>query len=351
MATIISAAFCRSRSCSVRAITLALLAFTAWLSIPLLPAQNPTATLVGTIQDSTGAVIPAARLEIKNTDNGETRNVVTNAGSKGTHLGMTVNLNQPYDRSAARPAGIIPYPSFGSMNYFTFQGNSIYQGATVTWQRRFVHGFFYTANYTYSKSIDEASTFQSMNLGGVAGLQNVRCLQCDRGRSDWDRGHMFTMDFSWQAPFRNRLVRGWQFAGTSRLYTGNAFTPVVNSANLNLGEAIRPNRIGTGKVANPNPGEWFNPADFPVVRDGAFGFGNAGRGVLDAPGRIEVNLSLYNNFVIQEKTRLQVRWEVFNVMNHANFGPPANAVNAPNAGTLLSADAGRVMQLGLRLTF
>jgi hypothetical protein len=55
--------------------------------------------------------------------------------------------------------------------------------------------------------------------------------------------------------------------------------------------------------------------------------------------------------VVQEKTNLQFRWEVFNVMNQANFGPPANAVNAPNAGTLLSADAGRVMQLALRLSF
>ena len=126
---------------------------------------------------------------------------------------------------------------------------------------------------------------------------------------------------------------------------------MVTNSNLNLGEAIRPNRIGKGTVPSPSVTQWFNVADFPAVPMGAFGFGNAGRNTLDAPGNITVNLSLNRNFVVRERMRLQFRWELFNVLNHANFGLPENAVNAVNAGTLLSAGISRQMQFGLRLSF
>jgi hypothetical protein len=66
---------------------------------------------------------------------------------------------------------------------------------------------------------------------------------------------------------------------------------------------------------------------------------------------ISVNQTLYRNFRLREKDQLQVRWELFNVLNHANFQLPANAVNAVNAGTLTSAQPGRLMQFALRYSF
>jgi hypothetical protein len=276
---------------------------------------------------------------------------VSYVGSKGTHFGMQDNINQPYNRSAALPNGITPYTGWGTIQYFQFQVNSTYQGATVTLQRRFTHGFFYTVNYTYSKSIDESSLFNAMSTGGITGLQNVQCLTCDRGRSDWDIGHIFTISYSWASPARNIFLKGWQLAGTSRVNTGNPFTTVVTNTNLALGQAIRPNRIGKGTVPDPGVNRWFNVADFPQVPNGSYAFGNAGRNVLDGPGMISVNQTLYRNFRLREKDQLQVRWELFNVLNHANFQLPANAVNAVNAGTLTSAQPGRLMQFALRYSF
>jgi hypothetical protein len=178
------------------------------------------------------------------------------------------------------------------------------------------------------------------------------CLSCDRGRSDWDIGHVFTASYSWESPSHNLLLRGWQFAGTSQLRTGNPFTPVNSGANLNLGQAIRPNRIGKGTVPDPNPSQWFDVADFPVVPNNSFAFGNAGRNILDGPGAITVNQTIYRNFRFRERDQLQFRWELFNVLNHANFQLPVNAVNAVNAGTLTSVvTPGRQMQFGLRLSF
>ncbi len=74
--------------------------------------------------------------------------------------------------------------------------------------------------------------------------------------------------------------------------------------------------------------------------------------ISDGPGAITVNQTIYRNFAIRERANLQFRWELFNVLNHANFQLPIDTVNAVNAATLTSViTPGRQMQFGLRLTF
>jgi hypothetical protein len=232
-----------------------------------------------------------------------------------------------------------------------FESNSNYHAGTVSFRRRFVRGLFFTMNYTYSKCLDTASQLNGASDGGYNGLQDPRNLRGDYGRCDWDFGHNFVGNFSWQVPNRNRFIRGWQLTGTHRLYSGNPITPQVTNTNLTLGEANRPDRIGRGTLPNPTADLWYKVSDFPEVPDGGFRLGNSGRNIIDSPGRIEVNLSLFKNFVMIEKTNLQLRWEVFNVFNHANLGTPVVAVNAGNAGSIVSSDNGRLMQFGLRFTY
>src|SRR5260370_568513 len=88
------------------------------------------------------------------------------------------------------------------------------------------------------------------------------------------------------------------------------------------------------------------PRPSPLPR-GSYAFGNSGRNILDAPGLIQVNLALDRNFVVTEKSHLQIRWEVFNVLNHPNFNLPNVFVNAPNGATITSANDPRLMQFGL----
>ena len=155
----------------------------------------------------------------------------------------------------------------------------------------------------------------------------------------------------------NLLTRGWQFAGSGVAHTGTPFTPQVSNVNLNLGQASRPNRIAKGTVPNPSVSRWFDVSAFPQIPLGGFGFGNSGRNILDAPGLIAINLALYRNVTIHEKSTLQFRWEVFNALNHTNFTPsaagtdPVVYVNAPNAGTLTQAGPSRQMQVALRCSF
>lgn len=64
-----------------------------------------------------------------------------------------------------------------------------------------------------------------------------------------------------------------------------------------------------------------------------------------------MDLSLVRDFAITAGTRLQFRWEVFNVTNHVNFGLPVADLNSPNFGRILSAGPPRLMQFGLKLIF
>ena len=270
-------------------------------------------------------------------------------GSKGSHLGRQYNLNQP-ERSAS--GTIFPYPAFGTMNYYGFNANSSYNAATVILRRRIAGNFFYRFSYTYGKSIDDASQLSGNSDGGYTGAQNVRDLHQDRGRSDWDIGHSVTTSFSWTSPKSSGgFLRNWQLAGTSRMNTGQPFTPQVSNVNLNLGEANRPNRVSKGTIANPGADRWYDVAAFPVVPQGSFKFGNSGRGILDAPGMVQINVSVLRNFFVHERHRVQLRAEIFNILNHANLGVPIVNVNAPNAATITTAGAGRLIQLGIRYSF
>jgi hypothetical protein len=275
----------------------------------------------------------------------------TYIGSRGTHLGQRYDINQPFRATYYHGSFPRPYTGFGTIYYYGFGGNSVYNGGMLTLRRRFRNGFFYGGTYTYAKSIDDASQVAGSSTGGYVGVQNARDLATERGRSDWDTGHTLSAFGSYLLPWRNRLLRGWSISATLLAYTGQPFTPQLANANLNLGEATRPDRVGKGEPANPTPNDWFNLSAFPAVPVGGFRFGNSGRNILDAPGSVTLNGAISRAFRFTERVRAQLRCEAMNLPNHANFGIPVDTVDTKNAGQILSADAGRSVQLGVRVQF
>ncbi|MDP2997402.1 MAG: carboxypeptidase regulatory-like domain-containing protein [Bryobacterales bacterium] len=277
-------------------------------------------------------------------------------GSKGTHLGRRYNVNQPFRDPALRPTGSgsfpRPYSGISDIDYYAFGSNSTYNAGVLTWRRRFARGFFFRMNYVYAKSIDDASQLQGSSDGGYGGAQDARNLSLERGRSDFDTGHTMTMSFSWQTPFRrSRWLRGWQLTGSGRAYTGQPFTAKTSNVQLDQGEANRPDRIAKGMLDRRTPERWFDLSAFPVVPNGAFRFGNSGRNILDGPGWAGINLGVYRRFNTGERSYLQLRWEVFNLLNHPNLQTPNVNVNAITGGTITQADPPRTMQLALKWVF
>src|SRR5216684_1525724 len=268
------------------------------------------------------------------------------SGSKGTHLGRKYDINQVLRTPTS---SIRPYAGFADIEYYYFGANSSYNAATLTLRKRLQHGLIFRANYTYGKSIDVNSGLNYAGDGGVAGAQNSLDLNSERGRSNFDIRHVFSMNFAWRLPLnQNFLVRGWQLAGSGTVYSGAPFTPQLSGPSADLGQATRPDRIATGSLPNPSANSWFNLGAFQTVPDSAFRFGNSGRNILDGPGTIAMNLALSREFRIGERSRAQFRWETFNVTNHTNLNLPNIVLDKANAGTIIQSKPSRVMQLGLR---
>lgn len=277
------------------------------------------------------------------------------AGSKGTHLPRRYDVNQPLRDPALRLAdGTFPrpFPNFQTINYFAASSNSIYNSGAITVKRRFSRDLFVRATYTYAKSIDETSNTGGTIAAGFPSAQDSRNLHGERGRSDFDIGHSFAASFLFSPRFsRHLLLRNWQMAGVTRAYTGQPFTVKLANYSLDLGEAIRPDRVAKGTLPTPSVDAWFDRAAFPAVPRGSYRFGNAGRNILDGPGLFILDLSLSRRFKFAESKALQARLESFNLPNRANFSLPETRVDVRNGGTISATRAARVFQLGLRLEF
>jgi len=211
---------------------------------------------------------------------------------------------------------------------------------------------FFRASYVYSKSIDESSNLGGTISAGFPTAQDSRNLHAERGRSDFDIGHAVSASFIWTPKFTRQLfIRNWQLAGTSRAYTGPPFTLKLANYSLDSGEAIRPDRIANGALENPTPDAWYDRSAFVAVPPGSYRFGSSGRNVLDGPGFFTFDSSLSRRFRTTETTAVQLRAEVFNLSNRANFSLPQTQVDVLNSAVISQAKAPRIYQLGLRLEF
>ena len=147
------------------------------------------------------------------------------------------------------------------------------------------------------------------------------------------------------------MLRNWQVAGTTRAYTGQPFTPKVANVSLDLGEAVRPDRIAKGTLDTPTVDAWFDRSALPTVPRGSYRFGNSGRNILDGPGTFLLDASLSRRFRFSESGAFQFRLESFNMPNHTNLSLPETRVDVLNGATISKARAARVFQLGLRMEF
>ncbi len=278
-------------------------------------------------------------------------------GSKGTHLIRRYDANQPL-RNAESFLGedgfARPIPGWNTINFYNTGSNSNYNAANVSWRKRSRSGLFWRVNYSFSKSIDDASRTNGSGATDFANALDSTNLRLERGRSAWDIRHAFTAVGSYQLPFGHRrrwgsnwsattnaILGGWQLSGTQTVYSGGPFTVTTANVDLNLGESQRPNRLSNGqqpddpsrgakrgsdyaffdtsafaRVPACSPADGDTPASCP---SGAFAHGSSGRNILDGPGLFVASLALSKNFQLREGMRLQLRVESFNLLNRTNF--------------------------------
>src|SRR5262249_9756850 len=162
--------------------------------------------------------------------------------------------------------------------------------------QRLVKGLTYIAAYTWSRSIDMASELEAT----MAGNNNVRPQdntnrRADRGVSDFDLTHRFTLSWVYTLPlprpsskFLAYLIERWQTSGVLTAQTGNPFS-VWTGADRSLtgNNADRPNLVGDPNTGTQSVTQWFNTKAFALNNLGQFG--NAGRNLLRGPRYINLD--------------------------------------------------------------
>ncbi len=281
--------------------------------------------------------------------------------TKGTRLDIQ---RLPNRAAPGSPLTAEQRRQIGNAVGFTFdssEGNSIYHAAQVRLTRRFRRGLSGNLFYTWSKSIDNASTFGG---GGTVVAQNDKDLSAERGLSSFDQRHTLTVSYLVASPvgrnalfLRNggwlvRLLEEWNLSGGLTAGSGQPLTARVLGNRADSGGT---GSIGSGRAdATGAPvdaaGRFFNLAAFTLPPSGRFG--NAGRNTVPGPGTWALNASLSRSFRLkQERRRLEVRLESQNVTNHVSFTNLGVVVNATNYGLPLATRSMRTMSASLRFRF
>ena len=281
-------------------------------------------------------------------------------GNWSTQLVTPIDGNQPLPGTGdpttwlpvqqRRP--LYPFnPLIQSISTTASRGRSNYNGLQSTFKQRLWNGLDFVANYTWSKSMANNSGY--FGNGGVAGEgaypQNSYNIEANYGPAAYDARHIFSLAGSYDLPFgRERkfgsswnrgldaVLGGWSTSFATTAHTGFPIT-VVDGSNPSLQASRvteRPNRVGDGSVENPTIEHWLDRAAFVSAPRGSFG--NSGVGIVRAPSFWNVDMSLSKRFMTFGRQYLMVRGEMFNALNHPNFGPPQANIQSTAFGTITS---------------
>lgn len=227
--------------------------------------------------------------------------------------------------------------AFGDVFDVGFYPSSEYHGMQATFKRNFAKGLRFNANYTWAHAIDDI-------VGFFKDYQDPNNIEAERASSDQDIRHNFTLDAGYDLPLRDWfgkgprwLVDGWNLSTITQFRSG--FPVNVNLQGGTFGGfSFRPDvvpgvdpydphlTLPNGTVCNGFriPECQFNPDAFDVPANGPYG--NAGRNLLRGPGFAQIDFSIFKNTRLSESSSLQLRMDIFNMFNWANFADPSGGL-------------------------
>ncbi|HKU27821.1 MAG TPA: TonB-dependent receptor, partial [Candidatus Sulfotelmatobacter sp.] len=296
----------------------------------------------------------------------------------------------------ANPASInpngVPNPNYGKLRTWENVVNSAYNALQVSVRRQMSHGILLNANYTWSHSLDDGSTWHSgaTTSNGAAAGEGYTTDQInphlDWGNSIFDIRHRLVLNYVIQLPGQHlhgvlgAIAGGWAYNGIWSFQSGAHWEPyagdnlgsaaLVNAAgnpcsaadvnsgncmntggdyNLDFGLNDRPNSSSPSLNANRNtwangwcPGGTFqtygcasgttpSQAGLPVLSAPCLGcVGNLRRNQFLGPGQWYSDMGLSKTFKFTERVNLKFEWQAFNVFNRANFLLAVNGGGAHN---------------------
>jgi hypothetical protein len=267
----------------------------------------------------------------------------------GTFTGAINNqaISANYQNSSGGPV-----VAFASATYLQNSANSNYNSLQVSAERR-ARDLTFLLSYTYAKSLDNYSA-----------KWDPRDPSRAYGPSSFDMRHNLVMSYNWDLPFdrllgARRITTGWHITGISRFNTG---VPVSlksggDIALTNLGIDY-PNQIGPIHKLNPRDsasGQYFNTSAFASNLSCGYETcgvtGSAKQFSFNGPGAINTDLGLEKDTKITEAMALNMRFEMFNVFNHANFIGVVGNAHSGQFGQVTNTAPARIGQISAKFIF
>jgi hypothetical protein len=262
------------------------------------------------------------------------------SGSLSHHLPDMLDINQiPQglpEVNASRPYAA-EFPNLAAINEVQSVGNANYNSLISSLRTTSWHGFTTKLSYTYGHSLDDLSYARHIIP------QNSYCLQCDYGNSDYDIRHSFSMFLTYVVPQPAKyklLLGGWQLNTLFSFFTGTPFTVfsgIDSSATQEYDD--RAEVIGNPFANVPASNRatstyyYFNPAAFAAPAPGTYS--NEARNAFYGPGTKQIDFSIFKNFPLTERARLQFRAEIFNIFNFVDYSNAiGNNVQGSNLGQI-----------------
>jgi hypothetical protein len=276
-------------------------------------------------------------------------------GSKGTHLRIQRNLNQPVNgvkpyAKLSATSSIKPGAGLGTIADGESVSYSNYNGLWVTATKNFSQGLEFNTTYQWTKSMDA----NSLSSQGFT-LQDNNNIAGNYGPSDFDARNRLVLSGVYSLPFQeNIFVKGWRLSSILQLQSGNPFTILTTSGLNGTGVGIRPDvlvpvgSIKTSRTVAANGNVQFiapsvcstQTTGCEFASDGKH-FGDSTRGMLYGPGFENLDLSIAKVTPIRGSVSFELRFDAFNSLNHANLGQP-NSTFAIGATPLSAGTFGQI---------
>ena len=312
-------------------------------------------------------------------------------GTKGTRLDIVEAPNRT-------PFGLL-IPNVQAFTYENSVGNADANAGSIRVRKRLSNGFSIGGLYTFSKSIDDASSIgggatssaarAGLGAGGTGAIasgassvgtgtsnvaQNPLNLSAERGLSSFNQTHRFTADYMLELPFghdkrwlsgngpRRAIFGDWEWSGDWTIASGFPFTPhclgcpgeVVTGTNGTLRPDVLPGQL-VG-VTDPSISEWFNTAAFALPgpctpADPALCYGNARRNSIIGPPTLVFDMAFTKFIPLKEARMIEFRAQATNIFNIPNYSSIDTSILSPTFGRVTAVGAMRQITMTARFRF
>jgi len=273
-------------------------------------------------------------------------------GTKGTDLDTETVPNRAEPGSPLTSQGRLPIANAQQFIYDSSWGNSIYHAGQARLMRRFSRNMSFNIIYTYSKSIDDSSTF-----GGVGNVvaQNAFDLGAERGLSSFDRRHVLNLNYVLSTPTQaSWWKRNWTLSGSALLESGTPLTARIlgNQSNVAGTGVVGSGRAEATGLPINDGGVYFNPDAFTAPPPGELG--DAGRNTIPGPWSWSINTAFGRYFTLGgegSRKRIELRLETNNTLNHVNITNVNTVVGSTLYGLPTTAGGMRTADINIRFRF